>query len=640
MNSIEINSIGKMYKLFDKTSDRVADVFNLNKIKFWDKTLKYKEFWALRDINLSVNKGERLGIIGRNGAGKSTLLKIITGNVQPTEGKIKVNGNIQALMQLGTGFHPEFTGIENIRTSLAYNGIGKSKIKSLEEEIIDFSELEDYINQPVKYYSAGMYSRLAFAVSTALEPDILIIDEVLGAGDAAFTTKCSERMKKLTQDTGATVLFVSHSMDSVLEICDRAILIERGRIVETGSALEVSKIYNKKIREEEELRLRAKEYKLSKKDLKNIITSDEVNNTLLFRFCCDKNHPIKKHKIYSCAITNDTKELATLDVGAPMDNDDTNINRIIDGNRFMDWDKSSKDNNGFYRYYCNKNGSNCHAPFQLSISKHYNLSDLRIKISAVIDDKESVYLEQWCHDKYLRLGELNSNEFEQCFKLHYENENTIVLEENFIEINENEDIQAQEIQIIEKTLLEDDENNNTSYIENNLKQDYNDFINSNSIYGNQQMIIESVDVVDLYNESKRVFAMGETMKFTINISPKEKIDNFTLVVNILTNTGKCAAQVFCKSEDLNLNDIDKDFIVNANFSPLRLGEGEYMVSVGIFKYCDLNDEAENEAYCIVDRAVFINVKQKETIKKCMGNFAHECKWEYGEKYFYFDATKL
>ena len=215
-NAVEVHGLGKMYKLFDKQSDRIWDIFGLDKLRFWDREPKYREFWALRNVDLVVPKGERIGIIGRNGAGKSTLLKLIVGNLKPTEGSITVNGKIQALLQMGTGFHPEFTGVENIRAALAYAGMEPRKIRDSVDEIIEFSELEDYIHQPVKYYSAGMYSRLAFAVSTALEPDILIIDEVLGAGDAAFTSKCAERMKRLTQDSGATVLFVSHSMDSVL----------------------------------------------------------------------------------------------------------------------------------------------------------------------------------------------------------------------------------------------------------------------------------------------------------------------------------------------------------------------------------------------------------------------------------------
>ena len=366
-NAVEIVNLGKMYRLFDKQSDRIQDIFGLDKLRFWDREPRYREFWALRNINLTVPKGERIGIIGRNGAGKSTLLKLIVGNLRPTEGSIHVNGKIQALLQIGTGFHPEFTGIENIRTALAYAGMDSKKIKSCMDEIIEFSELEDYIHQPVKYYSAGMYSRLAFAVSTSLEPDILIIDEVLGAGDAAFTSKCAERMKHLTQDTGATVLFVSHSMESVLEICNRAILLERGEITHQGTALEVSKIYNKKIRYEEELRARAKEFRISRKSMLNIAQADEATQVLVMRLVCDTPHPHYKHLIYGGELSADGEPVSQLHFGAPMDDDPAQFTRVIADKGGMDWSDAKKDRGNFYRAYCDQGGSNCHAPFQMEI---------------------------------------------------------------------------------------------------------------------------------------------------------------------------------------------------------------------------------------------------------------------------------
>ena len=191
------------------------------------------------------------------------------------------------------------------------------KIKSCMDEIIEFSELEDYIHQPVKYYSAGMYSRLAFAVSTSLEPDILIIDEVLGAGDAAFTSKCAERMKHLTQDTGATVLFVSHSMESVLEICNRAILLERGEITHQGTALEVSKIYNKRSAMKRSCEP-AKEFRISRKSMLNIAQADEATQVLVMRLVCDTPHPHYKHLIYGCELSADGEPVSQLHFGAPM----------------------------------------------------------------------------------------------------------------------------------------------------------------------------------------------------------------------------------------------------------------------------------------------------------------------------------
>ncbi|MFN7098139.1 MAG: ABC transporter ATP-binding protein, partial [Gammaproteobacteria bacterium] len=184
--SIEINNLGKKYCYYDNKFSKVLDLLGFARIL--DKK-RIKEFWALRNIDLKIEKGQRVGLIGRNGAGKSTLLKMIAGTLSPTEGICKINGKIQALLELGTGFHPEFTGRENIYSSLTLLNYPHKKIQKLEDEIIDFTELEEFIEQPVKYYSAGMYARLAFAVATAIEPEILIVDEVLGAGDASFVIK-------------------------------------------------------------------------------------------------------------------------------------------------------------------------------------------------------------------------------------------------------------------------------------------------------------------------------------------------------------------------------------------------------------------------------------------------------------------
>lgn len=636
MKAIEINSLGKMYKLFDKTSDRIADIFNIEKLRFWDNNPKYREFWALRDINLEVEKGDRIGIIGRNGAGKSTLLKIITGSISPTEGSVKVNGKIQALLQLGTGFHPEFTGIENIRTALSYNGISKKKALELENEIIEFSELEDYINQPIKYYSAGMYSRLAFAVSTALEPDILIIDEVLGAGDAAFTSKCADRMKRLTRETGATVLFVSHSMDSVLEICDKAILLDRGTIIKTGTALEVSKVYNKKIRQEEELRLRAKEYKISKKDISNMNCADEYNNIFLFRFCVDREHPIYKHKVYKCRLSDGNNIDIEIVVGAPMDNDENNYNRIIDGNLVMDWSEPRKGNRGFFRYYMDKQGVNRHAPFQMSIPKYVDINSIVLEIEAEPDSREKIFVEQWINNEYKRLGEVKSGEFKHEYEL---------LSQHTDEVKKDDvSSKADEVKQTCDSVSNDKELKLVNFINecesDNCVKTYDDMKSSNSIYGSEEMIVETVDIIDKDEISRRVFLVGEEMTFCLNIKKTETVERFTLVVDILTKTGKVVSQVFCESEDLGIGYAQNEFIVKAKYSPLRLGEDEYMVSIGVFKYCDFTSETENEAYCVIDRAVFFNVKQPEHVKKSLGAVVHECKWVYENNEVIFDAVNL
>jgi len=199
-------------------------------------------FDALRGVSLRVARGGRLGIVGRNGAGKTTLLKLLTGNFAPTGGRVTVNGSVQALMQIGLGFHDEFTGYENARSALLYNGVSGAALDAALADVVEFCELGEFLHQPVSTYSLGMRVRLQFAAATAVRPDILVIDEIMGAGDAYFSAKSAERMKRLTA-SGCTLLLVSHSPYQVLEFCDRAMWLEAGAIRMEGEAHEVLGAY-------------------------------------------------------------------------------------------------------------------------------------------------------------------------------------------------------------------------------------------------------------------------------------------------------------------------------------------------------------------------------------------------------------
>lgn len=234
--AIVFQSVTKTYKLYKNQWQMVKDALG-----FKSKTA-IETFYALKNINLTIQKGERIGLVGRNGAGKSTLLKLITGNFAPSTGNITIHGRVQALMNTGIGFHPEFSGLENIKASLLYNGLTQTEFNHAIEDIIDFVELGEFIDQPLKTYSLGMQSRLFFAVSTAIKPEILIIDEVLGAGDAYFSAKSADRMKKLTS-SGCTLILVSHSTQQVLQFCDKAYWIESGEIQMEGEALNIIKAY-------------------------------------------------------------------------------------------------------------------------------------------------------------------------------------------------------------------------------------------------------------------------------------------------------------------------------------------------------------------------------------------------------------
>jgi homopolymeric O-antigen transport system ATP-binding protein len=240
-NAISLRNVSKIYKLHCSKKDQLIEILGLEKYGFKPKTL-VREFCALNDISINVQRGQRLGIIGRNGAGKTTLLKLLCGNFSPTSGDVIVKGKVQALMNVGLGFHPEFTGRENAAASLQYNGISKNLYEEAMDGIIDFCELDYYLDQPFKTYSLGMKARLMFATATAIRPDILIVDEVLGAGDAYFVAKSKIRVEKLIA-SGCTMLLVSHSMQQVLELCDEAIWLDKGKIKMQDKSLLVVKAY-------------------------------------------------------------------------------------------------------------------------------------------------------------------------------------------------------------------------------------------------------------------------------------------------------------------------------------------------------------------------------------------------------------
>ena len=205
-------------------------------------TLQYREFEALNHVSFDVHRGEVLGLIGHNGAGKSTLLKIISGILKPTEGSVTVHGSIVPMLELGSGFDFDMTGRENIFLNGAIMGYAEDFLQARYEEIVAFSELEEFINMPLRNYSSGMIARLAFAIAALVDPEILIVDEVLAVGDAAFQEKSKQRMLELMSG-GTTVLFVSHSLQQVRDLCDRAVWIERGKVVALGEAEEICDQY-------------------------------------------------------------------------------------------------------------------------------------------------------------------------------------------------------------------------------------------------------------------------------------------------------------------------------------------------------------------------------------------------------------
>ncbi len=225
--AIKINGLSKIYKLYDRPIDRLKETLSPRHKSY------HKDFYALNDINLTIKKGETVGIIGKNGAGKSTLLKIITGVLSPSAGSVEINGRISSLLELGAGFNPEYTGIENIYLNGTIMGLSKEETDARLDSILSFADIGDFAYQPVKTYSSGMYVRLAFSVAINVKPDILIVDEALAVGDARFQLKCFQKLDQMRND-GLTIVFVSHDTSTIKSLCSKAYLINDGTIISSG----------------------------------------------------------------------------------------------------------------------------------------------------------------------------------------------------------------------------------------------------------------------------------------------------------------------------------------------------------------------------------------------------------------------
>jgi ABC-type polysaccharide/polyol phosphate transport system ATPase subunit len=243
--ALRVENVSKQYRIYARPGDRLKETLTRGRLK------RHREFWALKNVSFEVEAGTTTGIIGPNGCGKSTLLQIIAGTLEPTEGSVWREGRVAALLELGAGFDPEGTGVENVYMNAALMGLSRRETERLFPEIERFAEIGQFIHQPVKTYSSGMFVRLAFAVAANVEPDILVIDEALAVGDAVFQHRCLRRIKEI-QESGATVLFVSHDAAAVRALCSRAVLMSAGRVLSDGAPVEVLNHYQKTVMEREQ----------------------------------------------------------------------------------------------------------------------------------------------------------------------------------------------------------------------------------------------------------------------------------------------------------------------------------------------------------------------------------------------------
>ena len=300
--AISVQDVSKIYRLYDKPIDRLKEAINIT------KKVYHKKFYALDKISFDIEKGSTVGIIGTNGSGKSTILKIITGVLSPSSGKVEVDGNISALLELGAGFNMDYTGIENIYMNGTMMGFNKEEMERKLPEILEFADIGDFVHQPVKTYSSGMFVRLAFALAINVEPEILIVDEALSVGDVFFQSKCYKKMDEIRQN-GTTILMVTHDMGSVIKYCDKVVLLNKGSFIAEGGAGEMVDLYKKILAnrfDEEET-----------EDAKDSIKAAKLDDAELMKNSLDLNPNLKEYgdkraQIYDLGILDKNGEVTNL----------------------------------------------------------------------------------------------------------------------------------------------------------------------------------------------------------------------------------------------------------------------------------------------------------------------------------------
>jgi lipopolysaccharide transport system ATP-binding protein len=583
--AVQLDNVGKLYRLYPTPQDKIVHVFGLEKILYWKKN-EFRDLWVLRNITLNIRKGERIGIIGRNGAGKSTLLKLISRNITPTEGTITVNGKIQAILELGTAFHPEFTGRENIRASLTYQGYSKEQIQEKEEEIIEFTELDDFIDQPLKTYSSGMYARLAFSVATIIEPEILIIDEILSVGDAYFNGKSLERMRSLTEKNHSTILFVSHDLSGIQQLCNHVIWIEKGKIVFEGPPLEVIKAYAATIRKEDELRLRAKELKIQKKQIAYLERDNDLYSRWLFHFVRESDRDnAGKIKIFHLGISLNNELIGSIDLGQPMDNSQEQLHHILDNPGFTSWGVPQKEAQHSYREFDETRGKYRHAPFVFSVPRSYDTADEIIEVQISYSSEKDFTLEIYRDDHYIPLGILPSQKY-ATVSLKWSVPDTMP------QINTGTTSQNPE----PSPSVGSPEPNRLGPV-------------ADSEYGSGEVKITGVNLQNHEGNESRIFETGSSMQVIIEYTAMKPVINPYFVFCIYLPDGRCASQWVSSTEKINVSEIAGRGRFVFSVDNLQLGQAAYVASVAIFKYLR-SDGIEPESYHLLDRTIHFQIVQK------------------------------
>lgn len=617
---INIENLTKIYYQHSSTWGKVAENLNLS----FDKN-KVKELCVLRNFNLKISEGERLGIIGRNGAGKSTLLRIVAGLMKPTSGSVKIKGELTALFDVSTGFHPDFTGRQNVLANLGYRGIIGSTAEKMLEEIIEFSELYDFIDQPFKTYSAGMQSRLTFSVATMIEPDILIVDEVLGAGDAYFANKCLDRMKEITQQ-GATVIFVSHSLSAVLQFCNRAIWLERGNILADGRPIDVIEKYQKSVDTYERLRMTAKNAKLNIK-LSPSILSGSLGRYVLFRVK-STTEKSKDTNLFINKITllHNNVEEHKLMVGGALDYDVGYGLFITNENKDSSWGKPVEvQDKQCRRVSITENLDNACFMSLFPLETDENDS-FTMELTYLNEEKEDIIIEVMNH---------KTGQFDEISRKKTEGRQWETIK---LEIPQK--YYSTKVDYIDSDSNNEVENSNNSSIDTGIENV--NIRNSIDMSGSVDFSEIKEKFMDddgpvyitgfsMYRNGKKEthFQTGDRFVSEIEYINTEEIEDPKFVVNITRIDGVRMRQSITSLEGLAINKLQLgkgkiSFIMD----PLLFGPGEYMVSVGVFKEIDLtNNMTMSRPMSLRSNSYEFKVSQPKDVFVDMGCVQCPVEWE-------------
>jgi len=615
---IHIKDLSKKYNLYSKPKYRVMHTLGIPISK-----AKIQEFWALHNINLIVKRGSKLAIVGRNGAGKSTLLKIIAGQIKPTSGEIEINGSVQALMDLGTGFHPEFTGMQNIIASLAYMGITGKKARREAEEIIEFAELEEFINNPLKTYSSGMYARLSFSVATVIKPELLIIDEILGAGDSYFANKALQRMKDLTQG-GATVLFVSHDMSAVERLCDDAIWIDRGKIIMRGATLKISKAYTDVIRQQEQVRLQAQNSKIKLSLMKEIKNVSKRSKQIIFRLeSIGKNVGVRD---FGLLINNTIYE--KINVGEDGDSSfDKNAFILVDKQQSQ-WTDVLNRNEEKYRELTGKHQV---GKFIINVSDLDKDSIYKVHIHSIGDYKLQIYNGTEYEDIMTSNGTDVWTIFENiispdCIKklIKKEEEDRSESKSKVKDKNKSKVKDVEESCRIDEASVRRVDDIAEHADDNDERKEKN---NSYEIFTGD---IELISVL-FHNGDKQeryLYNSFDDMYIELEFKALRELYNPDFVVCFHTQ-GLIALQAIsslygCVIEYMAAGSTHK---VKLHIPKISFGRGKYYVSIGVFPKLDMARlDTERDAFLLQDRCYEIQVEQPEGGSMSLGLIRSEHKW--------------